>query len=95
MLTLRALSMEKVVTEDLSPHFYPQTLLDEIQNLKKFYNIGLNQQYCRKKQQLLDVRWSQDDIDAQLQLTMITNRCKYLRRACTKQRDEDLVLTNV
>ena len=66
MLTLRALSMEKVVTENLSPHFYPQTLLDEIQNLKKFYNIGLNQQSCGKKRQLLDVRWSQDDIDAQI-----------------------------
>ena len=66
MLTLRALSMEKVVTEDLSPHSYPQTLLDEIQNLKKFYNIGLNQQSCGKKRQLLDVRWSQDDIDAQI-----------------------------
>ena len=66
MLTLRALSMEKVVTEDLSPDSYPQTLLDEIQNLKKFYNISLNQQYYRKKQQLLDVRWSQDDIDAQI-----------------------------
>ena len=66
MLTLRALSMEKVVTEDLSPDSYPQTLLEEIQTLKKLYNIHLNQQSCRKKRQLLDVRWSQDDIDAQI-----------------------------
>ena len=66
MQTLRALSMEKVVTEDLSPHSYPQTLLDEIQNLKKLQNVALNQQSCQKKRQLLDVRWSQDDIDAQI-----------------------------
>ena len=66
MLTLRAITMEKVVTEDLSPHSYPQTLLDEIQNLKKLQNVALNQQSCQKKRQLLDVRWSQDDIDAQI-----------------------------
>ena len=64
MLTLRALSMEKVVTEDLSPDSYPQTLLEEIQTLKKFYNIHLNQQSCRKKRYLLNQRWTQDTIDA-------------------------------
>ena len=66
MLTLRALSMEKVVTEDLSPDSYPQTLLEEIQTLKKFYNILLNQQSCRKKRYLLNQRWSQDTIDASI-----------------------------
>ena len=64
MLTLRALSMEKVVTEDLSPDSYPQTLLEEIQTLKTFYNIHLNQQSCRKKRYLLNQRWTQDTIDA-------------------------------
>ena len=67
MLTLRALTMEKVVTEDLSPDSYPQTLLEEIiQTLKKLNNISLNQHSCWNKPQLLDVRWSQDDIDAQI-----------------------------
>ena len=66
MLTLRALSMEKVVTEDLSPDSYPQTLLEEIQILKKFYNIHLNQQSCRRKRYLLNQRWSQDTIDASI-----------------------------
>ena len=66
MLTLRALSMEKVVTEDLSPDSYPQTLLEEIQTLKKFYNIHLNQQSCRKKRYLLNQRWTQDTIDASI-----------------------------
>ena len=66
MLTLRALSMEKVVTENLSPDSYPQTLLEEIQTLKKFYNIHLNQQSCRKKRYLLNQRWSQDTIDASI-----------------------------
>ena len=66
MLTLRALTMEKVVTEDLSPDSYPQTLLVEIKTLKKLQNINLNQQSCRKKQDLLDQRWSQDDIDASI-----------------------------
>ena len=55
MLTLRALSMEKVVTENLSPDSYPQTLLEEIQTLKKLYNIGLSHHSCWNKQQLLDV----------------------------------------
>ena len=66
MLTLRALSMEKVVTEDLSPDSYPQTLLEEIETLKKLYNIHLNQQSCREKRYLLNQRWSQDDIDASI-----------------------------
>ena len=64
--TLRALTMTTIVTEDLSPDSYPQTLLEEIQTLKKLYNIGLNQHLCWNKRQLLDVRWSQDDIDAQI-----------------------------
>ena len=58
--------MEKVVTEDLSPDSYPQTLLVEIQTLKKLQNIDQNQQSCRKKQDLLDQRWSQDDINASI-----------------------------
>ena len=66
MLTLRALAMEKVVTEDLSPDSYPQTLLVEIQTLKKLQNTDLNQQSCQKKRDLLDQRWSQDDIDASI-----------------------------
>ena len=66
MLTLRALTMEKVVTEDLSPDSYPQTLLVEIQTLKKLQNTDLNQQSCQKKRDLLDQRWSQDDIDASI-----------------------------
>ena len=66
MLTLRALSMEKVVTEDLSPDSYPQTLLEEIETLKKLYHFHLNQQSCRKKRYLLNQRWSQDDIDASI-----------------------------
>ena len=66
MSTLRALSMEKVVTEDLSPDSYPQTLLVEIQTLKKLQNTDLNQQSCQKKRDLLDQRWSQDDIDASI-----------------------------
>ena len=64
--TLRALTMTTIVTEDLSPDSYPKTLLEEIQTLKKLYNIGLNQHLCWNKRQLLDVRWSQDDIDAQI-----------------------------
>ena len=64
--TLRALTMTTIVTEDLSSDSYPQTLLEEIQTLKKLYNIGLNQHLCWNKRQLLDVRWSQDDIDAQI-----------------------------
>ena len=66
MLTLRALTLEKVVTEDLSPDSYPQTLLVEIQTLKKLQNTDLNQQSCQKKRDLLDQRWSQDDIDASI-----------------------------
>ena len=79
MLPLRALSMEKVVTEDLSPDSYPQTLLEEIQTLKKFYIILLNQQSCRKKRYLLNQRWSQDTIDASIDVFQIYMKIKMQR----------------
>ena len=61
--TLHALAMTIIVTEDLTPNSYPQTLLKEIQTLKKLQNIGLNHQSCLGKQYLLYLRWSQDDIE--------------------------------
>ena len=63
MLTLRALSMEKVVLEDLSPDSCPKTLLEEMQTLKKARNIALNQHSCRNKRRLLDMIWSKIRID--------------------------------
>ena len=42
MLTLRALAMEKVFTQDFSPESCPKTLLEEMQTLKKARNIAVN-----------------------------------------------------
>ena len=64
MLTLRALTMEKVFTEDLSPDSCPKTLLEEMQTLKKVRNIALNHHSCRNKRRLLDMLWTNIRIDA-------------------------------
>ena len=64
MLTLRALTMEKVFTEDLSPDSCPKSLLEEMQTLKKARNIALNHHSCRNKRRLLDMIWTNIRIDA-------------------------------
>ena len=64
MLSLRALTMEKVFTEDLSPDSCPKSLLEEMQTLKKARNITLNHQSCRNKRRLLDMIWTNIRIDA-------------------------------
>ena len=64
MLTLRALTMEKVFTEDLSSDSCPKTLLEEMQTLKKARNIALNHHSCRNKRRLLDMLWTNIRIDA-------------------------------
>ena len=64
MLTLRALTMEKVFTEDLSSDSCPKTLLEEMQTLKKARNIALNHHSCRNKRRLLDMIWTNIRINA-------------------------------
>ena len=64
MLTLRALTMEKVFTEDLSSDSCPKTLLEEMQTLKKARNIALNHHSCRNKRRLLDMLWTNIRINA-------------------------------
>ena len=64
MLTLRALTMEKVFTEDLSPDSCPKSLLEEMQTLKKARNIALNHHSGRNKRRLLDMIWTNIRIDA-------------------------------
>ena len=64
MLTLRALTMEKVFTEDLSQDSCPKSLLEEMQTLKKARNIALNHHSCRNKRRLLDMIWTNIRIDA-------------------------------
>ena len=64
MLTLRALTMEKVFTEDLSQDSCPKSLLEEMQTLKKARNIALNHHSCRNKRRLLDMLWTNIRIDA-------------------------------
>ena len=64
MLTLRALTMEKVFTEDLSSDSCPKTLLEEMQTLKKARNIALNHHSGRNKRRLLDMIWTNIRIDA-------------------------------
>ena len=64
MLTLRALTMEKVFTEDLSSDSCPKTLLEEMQTLKKAWNIALNHHSCRNKRRLLDMLWTNIRINA-------------------------------
>ena len=64
MLTLRALAMEKVFTQDLSPDSCPKTLLKEMQTLKKARNIALNHHSCRNKRRLLDMLWTNIRINA-------------------------------
>ena len=64
MLTLRALSMEKVVLEDLSPDSCPKTLLEEMQTLKKARHIALNHHSYRIKRRLLNMLWTKIRIDA-------------------------------
>ena len=64
MLTLRALTMEKVFTEDLSSDSCPKTLLEEMQTLKKARNIALNYHSCRNKRRLLDMLWTNIRINA-------------------------------
>ena len=71
MLTLRALTMEKVFTEDLSPDSCPKSLLEEMQTLKKARNIALNHHSCRNKRRLLDMWWTNIRIDAAILTTWI------------------------
>ena len=69
MLTLRALTMEKVFTQDLSPDSCPKPLLEEMQTLKKARNIALNHHSCCNKRRLLDMWWTNIRIDAAILTT--------------------------
>ena len=64
MSTLRALSMEKVVLEDLYPDFYPPTLVEEIQILKKVRNLAQNFHLQRNKKQCVQMLWANIRIHA-------------------------------
>ena len=66
MPTLRALSMEKVVTEDLSPDLYPQTLLEEIQDLKKLRDSVLHFHLYRSKKRCVQKLWDKVILDASI-----------------------------
>ena len=56
--------MEKVVLEDLSPDLYPQTLLEEIQILKKARNLSLNFYSYQNKRECVQKLWRKIITDA-------------------------------
>ena len=78
MLTLRALAMEKVFTQDLSPDSCPKTLLKEMQTLKKARNIVLKQYSCRSKRRLLRMLWTNLIIESDNITVMDRRRTRYL-----------------
>ena len=91
MLTLRALAMEKVFTQDLSPDSCPKTLLKEMQTLKKARNIALNQYSCRSKRRLLRMLWTNLIIESDNITVMDRRRTRYLAHKGPYHLDEALI----
>ena len=91
MLTLRALTMEKVFTEDLSSDSCPKTLLEEMQTLKKARNIALNQYSCRSKRRLLRMLWTNLIIESDNITVMDRRRTRYLAHKGPYHLDEALI----
>ena len=91
MLTLRALAMEKVFTQDFSPESCPKTLLEEMQTLKKARNIAVNQHSCRNKRRLLRILWTNLIIESYNITVMDRRRTRYLADKGPFHLDEALI----